>query len=229
MAARHGDIPAQIMDWDKDRRKETGVPGDVVFRTKPQIALELIDRALDQGLMPAFVTADCGYGDSGEFRDHLRGRHVPYVLAISPDDIRVVNASVNVVAPGNGDGRRTRDSYSEGAVVESAKDIASRTKEWKTVAWSEGTKGKMKGEFSRSMVHIVQNAAQRYVPDEVRWLLLERIVDKSGGTELKAYLCRGMDGSSLKQLVKSAHTRWAIEQFYRDAKQLLGLDSFEGR
>ena len=214
---------------DKNRRKEAGIPDDVVFRTKPQIALELMDRALDQGLMPAFVTADCGYGDSGEFREHLRGRHVPYVLAVSPEDIRVVGASVNVIAPGNGEGRRTRDTFPEGIAVESAGDIAARTKEWKTVTWSEGTKGKMKGEFSSSMVRIVDNTAKRYVSDEVCWLLLERIEDKSGTRELKAYLCRGMDGASLKHLVRCAHIRWTIEQFHRDAKQLLGLDSFEGR
>ncbi len=79
------------------------------------------------------------------------------------------------------------------------------------------------------MVRIVDNTTKRYLSDEVCWLLLERIEDKSGGTELKAYLCWGMDGASLKHLVKSAHIRWAIEQFHRDAKQLLGLDSFEGR
>ena len=214
---------------DRDRREETGIPDDIVFKTKPQIALELIDRALDHGLMPAFVTADCGYGDSGEFREHLRGRHVPHVLAISPEDIRVVDASVNVIAPGEGNGHRARETFPEGTAVESARDIAERTAEWKTVTWSEGRKGKMKGEFSRSMVRIVDNTAKRYLSDEVCWLLLERIVDKSGGTELKAYLCWGMDSASLKQLVKSAHIRWAVEQFHRDAKQLLGLDSFEGR
>ena len=106
---------------DRERRKEVGIPDSAVFRTKPQIALALIDRTLDQGLMPAFVTADCGYGDSSEFREHLRDRHVPYVLAISPGDIRVVNASVNVMTPGNGTRRRTRDTFPEGTVVERRK------------------------------------------------------------------------------------------------------------
>ena len=214
---------------DRERREEVGIPGDVVFRTKPQIALELIDHALDQGIMPAFVTADCGYGDSGEFREHLRDRHVPYVLAVSPEDIRVVDASVNVIAPANGTAHRTRETFPEGAVVESARDIARRTKERKTVTWSEGTGGRTTGEFSSSMVRIVDNAAKRYVSDEVCRLLLEMIEDKSGTRELKAYLCRGMDGASLRHLVRCAHIRWTIEQFHRDAKQLLGLDSFEGR
>ncbi len=214
---------------DRERREEAGIPGNVVFKTKPRIALELIDRALDQGLMPAFATADCGYGDSGEFREHLRGRHVPYVPAVSPEDIRVVDASVNVIVPGNGTAHRTRETFPGYTAVESAGDIAGRTKEWKTVTWSGGTKGKMRGEFVSSMVRIVDNTAKRHVSDEVCRLLLERIEDRSGTAELKAYLCWGMDGASLRQLVRSAHIRWAIERFHRDAKQLLGLDSFEGR
>ncbi|EQD61457.1 ISXo8 transposase, partial [mine drainage metagenome] len=82
---------------------------------------------------------------------------------------------------------------------------------------------------SRAKVRIVENTTKRYVTDEVCWLLLENIVDRSGGEELKSYLCRGMDGASLKHLVKCAHIRWTIEQFHRDVKQLLGLDRFEGR
>ena len=216
---------------DRERRKEVGIPDDIEFRTKPQIALALIDRALEQPLVPAYVTADCGYGDSTEFRDHLRSRHVPYVLAISPADIRVIDASVNVIIPvGEGTGRhRTKKTFPEGTAVESATAIARRTADWKTVTWSEGTKGKMKGMFSRVMVRIVENTTKRYVTGEVCWLLLEKIVDRSGSKELKTYLCWGMDGASLKHLVKCAHIRWAIEQFHRDVKQLLGLNSFEGR
>jgi len=216
---------------DRERRKEVGIPDDIEFRTKPQIALALIDRALEQPLVPAYVTADCGYGDSTEFRDHLRDRHVPYVLAISPADIRVIGASVNVIIPvSEGTGRhRTKKTFPEGTAVESATAIARRTADWKTVTWSEGTKGKMKGMFSRVMVRIVENTTKRYVTDEVCWLLLEKIVDRSGSKELKAYLCWGMDGASLKHLVRCAHIRWAIEQFHRDVKQLLGLNSFEGR
>ncbi len=98
-----------------------------------------------------------------------------------------------------------------------------------SITWQEGTRGRMTGEFSSSMVRIVDDTAKRYVSDEVCRLLLEMIEDKSGTRELKAYLCRGMDGASLKHLVRCAHIRWTIEQFHMDAKQLLGLDSFEGR
>ena len=83
--------------------------------------------------------------------------------------------------------------------------------------------------FRRSMVRIVYNTARRYLYGEVCWLLLERIEGKSGIVELKTYLWYGRNGASLRQLVRWAHIRWTVEQFHRDTKQLLGLDSFEGR
>ena len=80
--------------------------------------------------------------------------------------------------------------------------IARRTAAWKTATWSVGIKGKMKGMFSRVMVHTVENTTKRYVTDEVCWLLLEKIVVRSGSEELKTHLFWGMDGASLKHLVR---------------------------
>jgi len=64
----------------------------------------------------------------------------------------------------------------------------------------------------------------RHASDEVAWLLLEK-----RGDGLKAYLCWGLDDASIEELVAYAHLRWTVEQFHKEAKQLLGLDSFEGR
>ncbi len=107
--------------------------------------------------------------------------------------------------------------------------IARRTADWKTATWSVGIKGKMKGMFSRVMVRTVENTTKRYVTDEVCWLLLEMIVDRSGSEELKTHLSWGMEAASLKQFVRCALITWAVEQFHRDVKQLLGLDRSEGR
>lgn len=58
----------------------------------------------------------------------------------------------------------------------------------------------------------------------VAWLILEK-----RGDGFKAYLCWGLDGASIEELVAYAHLRWTVEQFHKEAKQLLGLDRFEGR
>ncbi|MCL4316986.1 MAG: transposase [Candidatus Thermoplasmatota archaeon] len=152
----------------------------------------LTERALEQGERPGFLAADSGYEESGEFREFLRKKNLPYALQISPDDIRVVDASVKTVPPGNG---RRRDTFPEGMPVLPAKNIADSTKDWEMVAWTEGTKGKMSGLSTHRMVRIVENSQMRYTTDEVCWLLLERI-EKRSHKELKAYLCWGMDSAS---------------------------------
>jgi len=74
-------------------------------------------------------------------------------------------------------------------------------------------------------VRVVEGAKERrYATDEVAWLLLEKRPN-----ELKAYLCWGLDGAGYEELVTTAHLRSTVEQFHREAKQMLGLDQFEGR
>src|SRR5919112_170647 len=72
-------------EWaeDKERRQRAGVPDEVGMRTKPQLAKEMLRRALDAGVKAAWVVADCVYGDSRRLGMFLEEREQPYVLAIS--------------------------------------------------------------------------------------------------------------------------------------------------
>jgi SRSO17 transposase len=79
------------------------------------------------------------------------------------------------------------------------------------VEWADGTKGPLVGYFHRLRVRVTEGAVERR------------------GEKLKAYLCWGLDDAPLGKLVAYAHLRWTIEQYHREAKQILGLDSFEGR
>lgn len=217
---------------DRERRRECSVPEHVQFRTKSEIAIDLIDHARKQKVRHACTVADTGYGDDGDFRKELREREEPYVLSVTPSEPLVINASVPVLSPEktNGRGRpRTRFTYPENVQSETPAMIAQRVKNWTTVIWSEGTKGKLSGEFYRENVRVVGSRQTRYVSDEIVWLLLEKRKNEKGEEELKAYVCWGMDDSPLNTLVEYAHLRWTIEQFHREAKQLLGLDRFEGR
>ena len=212
---------------DEDKRDEVGMPEDVVFRTKPEIAYELLDRALKHEIESAAVVADAGYGDDGKFRRKLRGRKEPYVLGVTPSEVRVIDASVLVIPPGPSKrgSRRKHLKYPKDTPVWSATKLARKVKEWTTVEWSKGTKGKLSGRFSRFRVRVTQGPVKaRQATEEVGWLLLEK---RSDG--LKAYICWGLDETSLEELVGIAHLRWAVEQFHKEAKQLLGLDDFEGR
>lgn len=223
-------------EWanDRRRRREVEIPDEVEFQTKIEIAMDMLQAAFDAGLPHRCVLADAGYGDSGEFRAFLRERGEAYALGITPSSIRVMSASIPLVETGPSDqgkgGRpRTRVTYPEGTLVESPVEVAARVKRWHHVNWAIGTKGPMWGKFYAEKVRLVSNQHGRWPSEEVAWLLLEKRPTQSGGEELKAYLCWGLDDATLETLVEYAHLRWVIEQFHREAKQVLGLDRFEGR
>ncbi len=217
-------------EWaeDKARRREVGVPRNFAFKTKPEIALDMIDRVLEQKVEHAVIVADAGYGDSSELRRALRERGEPYVMGITPSHLRVMEPSVPLIPPGSspqlGAPRRFH-TYPKGTPTEHASDIAKRVKSWRKVTWSEGTKGELTGEFFLKRVRVTEHYEKlRHATDEVAWLLLEK-----RGEGLKAYLCWGLDDAPIEEIVAYAHLRWTIEQFHKEAKQLLGLDRFEGR
>jgi SRSO17 transposase len=217
---------------DKERRRECRVPESIQFRTKPEIALDLIDQVRKHNVTHTCTGADTGYGDDGKFRKGLRERKEPYVLSVTPTEPLVVDVLIPVIPPGEHRGRgrpRIHFTYPENVQPETPVMIAQRVTNWTTVEWSEGTKGKLLGEFYRERVRVVGGKPTRYASDEIVWLLLEKRKGEKGNEELKAYFCWGMDTVSLKTLVEYAHLRWTIEQFHRETKQLLGLDRFEGR
>ncbi len=120
------------------------------------------------------------------------------------------------------------------STVTTAEDIADQLKDedWTDVTWSEGKKGDLTGSFYRKRVRVCTDAYFGRVGEETGWLVLQR--DHHSGTnddegELAAWLCWGLDESSLKDLVEWAHLRWTIEQYHRDIKQVLGADEFQGR
>jgi len=224
---------------DKARREEARVPAGVQFRTKPQIALDMLTRVRTQGVEHAFIGGDAGYGAGGDFRAQLRAWKEPYVLGVNPEGLSVVPATVPLVPPA---GRRKHPTYPEGTRVELAKDVFQRAS-WEWVEWGVGSRTRSKNPrgkrpaseetvplgsfFYREQVRVVK--ADGEATDEVAWLLLEKRKDEKGRDEFKAYICWGMGEASLRLLAERAHLRWAIEQFHKEGKQLLGLDRFEGR
>lgn len=215
-------------EWCKDmeRRKEAGIPDDIKFKTKLDIGLELLDKARKKVPHQA-VTADTAYGTNGGFRSGLREREEPYAVAVVPSDISVVPEDTPLVPPGNkpGPGRnRKYPGFPTNVKPKTADIIASEISndDYDEVIWSEGTKRKLSALFARLRVRVAKN---RHATDETGWLLLE----KSKKDELKGYMCWGLDGSSLEELVKIVHIRWTIEQCHKQMKGELGLDEFEGR
>jgi SRSO17 transposase len=214
---------------DYERRRRAGVPIDVKFKEKWVLGLELIDNARKLGVNHSAVTSDGGYGNITEFRSELRKRTEPYVLGVTPTAIGVVPAETKLLKPDDfppvKSGRqRTRSHLPPGVVSKNAIEIAKEIpkEDWMDIRWTEEDK-ELHGLYVMRHVRVIKNG--HFCTDEICWLLLE----KRENDELRAYFCWGFAEPSLELFAKISRNRYHIEKAYREMKDELGLDHFEGR
>jgi SRSO17 transposase len=192
---------------DPGRRAKAGVPDEVEFRTKPEIALDLLDRAKSCGVRWACVTADCDYGDNPNFLAGLEGRGERYVVAVRTDF---------AVAAGRGAGAPPQRAD---ALLD-----ALLAGVWRSVRWREGSKGWLRGRFAAVRCWRVTSDGTRHVG----WLVGEREARGQDGRR-KFYWSNLGPQTPLDTLVGYAHRRHWVEQYYEEAKTLLGWDQYQGR
>jgi SRSO17 transposase len=216
---------------DKTRRKKVGVPKEIAFQTKPQIALDQIRQAIADGVPKGIALADAGYGNDTAFRDALTEMGLSYVVG--------VQSSMAVWAPGttplparpwSGRGRKTklmrRDDDTKPI---KAGDLAMTlpSKMWKTVRWREGARGDLVSRFARLRVRPSHRDYWRAEPRPEEWLLIEWPEGEDAPT--KYWLSTLPDTTPIATLVDTAKLRWRIERDFQDLKQEIGLDHYEGR
>jgi SRSO17 transposase len=218
---------------DRVRRKEAGVPEEVTFRTKPELALDLIDEVKGWGLQGRLVLADSAYGDGFEFRQGLRDRGLDYVVQVSGDLTAWTEDPHPAKPPMKGKGQIPRKRFYADdfppapTLLQIAKDLPSRS--WKTVTWREGTKGPLSSRFARVVVWMANGLAQGktlVVPSDE--LLIEW---PEGEKEPRKYWLSSLtpQRTSFRGLVRKAKGRYRVEQDYEEMKGEVGLDHFEGR
>jgi SRSO17 transposase len=220
-------IPEEWFE-DIERCEEAGIPSDIKFQKKPEIGLELIDHVRKKNVPHCAIITDTAYGTDGKFRKELRDRQEPYIVAVVPSLILVVPEDTPSISVGTKSANgciRKYPGIPNDVIPKTPEALVSEIpdEDWQEVTWSEGTKGKLSGRFSRIRVRVV--VKKKRPTDETGWLLFER----RKGVELKVYMCWGLDSASLEKLVKIAHLRWTVEQGFKQMKGELGLDEFEGR
>jgi SRSO17 transposase len=215
--------------WTKDgkRREEAGIPKEVVFKTKWQLSLDMIDQVRAWGLANRIVVADAGYGDTTEFRDELEARQLPYVVGISSTTGIWSKPPQAQVPRHQGRGApATRYAYGKQRPT-SAQDAAVQAKGWKRIRWRQGTKGWLESRFVAFRVQPSHGFVRGQPPHKEVWLLIEWPESEKEPT--KYFLCDLPASYTLRRLVRLAKCRWKIEQDYQQLKEELGLDHYEGR
>lgn len=175
----------------ESRRQDPRIFEDLPFRTKPGIALDLIDRARRADVPHASIGADAELGDSRDFRAQLREWDESYILGVTPGELRVIPEETPIEAPeeSNGPGRQpTVSRYPETVEASSPAELEDEDEDeaadetvadddptaWTEVSWTEGSDGEQSAELFRRRIRIVTDTQRRAVSEETGWLLVQR-------------------------------------------------------
>jgi len=194
--------------WASDpaRREEARIPDEVQFKTKPELALEMIKRAVREGIPKGVVLGDAGYGSSSDFRRDLRALGLRYIVGVQP------TTKVQPV------GQNARPKGKPASVRDLATDLNAKGA-FRRCTWRAGTRRDLSARFA---VIRVQPSDDEEVSLLIEW--------RDGETEPANYFFASLPGKlPKKELIRVAMQRWRIERTYEDLKGELGLDHYEGR
>lgn len=214
---------------DSERRHRAGVPGEIVFRPKWQIALDELDRVRVQVASFACVLADAGYGNSAGFRHGLSERGLLWAVGILPTQ-KVYPADVQLAPPVQPPTGRPQKHPTPSERSRPAKEVigALPREAWTRISWRRGTKGDLKADFAAVRVRVADGplmSRAQHLPGEAAWLVCEK---RTSG-EVRYYLANHGPRTRLRTLVRLIRARWSCEQAHEQLKNELGLDHFEGR
>jgi SRSO17 transposase len=216
---------------DPERRQKAGVPEDVVFRTKPEIALTQIRATLDAGVSPGVVLADAGYGNDTSFRTGLTEMGLTYVVGVQ-SSIRLWSPGTGPLPPKPWSGRGRPPSLvrrQPGHAPVSARELAQSLPEnaWRRITWREGSRVQLASRFAAVRVRPAHRDYWRSEPRPEEWFLIEW---PQGEVEPTKYWLSSLpEETKLADLVGQAKLRWRIERDYQELKQEIGLGHYEGR
>jgi SRSO17 transposase len=185
---------------DRVRCREAAIPEEVGFRTKPQLARVMLERALDAEIPVGWVTGDEVYGGDGRLRRWLEERDLPHVLAV----------------------KRSEALWSLRLRQERAWQLAAQVPAgaWRRLSAGDGAKGPRVYAWARVAIRPLRE------PGREHWLLLRRSLADG---ELAFYVCYAPARTSLAALVRVAGTRWTVECGFQQAKGETGLDHYQVR
>jgi len=218
-------MPEEWID-DAERRKRCGVPEELAYRPKWQIALEEIDRIMACGAAFSDVLSDVGYGRNAEFRRGLSERKLRWAVGIDAHQ-RVYPSTTRINPPSPNSRAKhpvpSRTSMSAREMIDSLGPEAFRK-----ITWRTGTKGPLSGRFAAVRVRVADGpriAHSKRLPGKQAWLVCEW----RANDEKKYYLSNLPRKARRRELIRMIKARWICEQAHQQMKEELGLGHFEGR
>ena len=225
---------------DRKRRERAGIPDDITHRSKPQIALGQIQRALRNGIRVAAWTFDEHYGQSYDFLDGLDALGQTYVAevpcefhgwALTP---KILYRATPQEVRAKGRKRRYPRLAKTAAKASEVRNLLNHSPSFTGQSWTpihikDGEKGPMVRE-----VKVIEFRMQRDgLPTRPHWLIAARNPEVTRHTgvpdDVKFFVSNAPGGTPLEWLVYVAYSRWPIEQCFKEEKDELGFDHFEVR
>jgi SRSO17 transposase len=220
-------------DWceDSERRRRAKIPADVAFKTKPELAVELVERATGWEIPVVPVLGDQAYGDDSQLRERLDAADLEYVLSVGPKATVFAPETVFAVPERNGTVGRSRSRLRPDREPESIAELIARLgpKAAQTVTFRDGANGRpVTSRFVFTRVRTLKqwtNGATQQPREE--WLIAEWPDGRDEPTDY--WLSNLPADTDPERLARLARLRWTIELDYKQLKGHLGLDHYEGR
>lgn len=219
-------MPESWFTEDQEKRRTANlVPEDLVFETKQQIALKLVDDVMATGLFPAkWFGADASFGRDLEFLNSLP-ETLSYFVSIPSDTQVFIKKPRTGLPPYKGQGRRpTKICVLPGQPQpQTVAQIAKSNRiSWKPVVVAEGAKGPIIAKVARMRIYLSRDGLPE--ADE-QWLFLRKNADG----QVKFAISNAPKNISMAELIKASTMRWPIEQCFHEGKDQVGMDYYEHR
>jgi SRSO17 transposase len=219
-------------DWFADDqatlREEVGMPADLTFKTKPELAVELVQALLKRATVPArWLAADARYGDSPAFRDAIAALGLWYFTDVACSTLIWRRHPALIIPPWSGKGRKPTKQR-----LKTASNRPYRVDEvlrrLPKTAWVRGTvKEGSKGPIVCDFAFVRVTEARQGVPGPRIWLVIRRNVADPG--VVKFAFSNALETVEPVELVRISGMRWPVELSFAESKEELGMDQYETR
>jgi len=216
-------------EWaaDRERREEAGVPEGVVFRTKPELGLEMVETAVRDGVPFRWVGGDCVYGDSPKFVQGVRALGKWYVLDVSSEaHVWLTQPELrNSGEPGSGRRRWAKAAKATTKPISVPEAIAQLSPSaYRRVTVADGSQGPIVYEYAEMTVWFSEEGAPASQPER---LLVRRSCTQEA--EVKYHRSNAPSKVNPERIAEQRACRWTIEQDIQAGKGECGLDEYETR